>query len=357
MEFGFVFMGDINVHGDVKYAEDHGFSHGWLYDSQMLGSEVYASLALCAHETNKIKLGPGVTNPKSRIAPLTACGMATLNSIAPGRAILGIGTGNTTRRTMGMPAAKVAELEEHIKVCKGLFQRDEIVDYQEGKRHRKIKFLNPDTDYINIDDKIPVYIAASGPKVAQMAGRIADGVILFGAVDPAIIGWMVDNVRKGAKEAGRNPNDVYVVSMTAFYLTKTNEEIASRPVKEAVGPMVASSSNIFALSCHHDPSLLPEEFRNEIVKFTGVYKEPDEPVETRHLKLYSGYLQQLKDEHEAIMSKEIIQATTLTGTKDEVIQMIHKMKEAGVDQVAIQPIRPTREVVEQVASEIMPEFN
>ena len=57
------------------------------------------------------------------------------------------------------------------------------------------------------------------------------------------------------------------------------------------------------------------------------------------------------------MSKEIIQATTLTGTKDEVIQMIHKMKEAGVDQVAIQPIRPTREVVEQVASEIMPEFN
>ena len=84
---------------------------------------------------------------------------------------------------MGMPAAKVAELEEHIKVCKGLFQRDEIVDYQEGKRHRKIKFLNPDTDYINIDDKIPVYIAASGPKVAQMAGRLADGVILFGAVD------------------------------------------------------------------------------------------------------------------------------------------------------------------------------
>ena len=83
MEFGFVFMGDINVHGDVRYAEDHGFSHGWLYDSQMLGSEVYASLALCAHETNKIKLGPGVTNPKSRIAPLTACGMATLNSIAP----------------------------------------------------------------------------------------------------------------------------------------------------------------------------------------------------------------------------------------------------------------------------------
>ena len=65
----------------------------------------------------------------------------------------------------------------------------------------------------------------------------------------------------------------------------------------------------------------------------------------------------MKDEHEAIMSKKIIQATTLTGTKSEVIEMIGKMKQAGVDQVAIQPIRPTREVVEQVATEIMPEFN
>ena len=48
MDFGFVFMGDVHIHGDVKYAEDHGFSHAWIYDTQMLGSEVYAALALCA---------------------------------------------------------------------------------------------------------------------------------------------------------------------------------------------------------------------------------------------------------------------------------------------------------------------
>ena len=110
MDFGFVFMGDCHIHSDVKFAEDHGFSHAWLYDSQMLGSEVYAALALCADRTEKIKIGPGVTNPKSRIAPLSACGMATINSLAPGRVVMGIGTGNTTRRTLGMPAAKVAEL-------------------------------------------------------------------------------------------------------------------------------------------------------------------------------------------------------------------------------------------------------
>ncbi|HCU90353.1 MAG TPA: hypothetical protein DGR97_10430, partial [Gammaproteobacteria bacterium] len=305
--------------------------------------------------TSKIKLGPGVTNPASRISPLSACGMATINALAPGRAIMGIGTGNTTRRTMGMPAARVADLEDHVRVCRGLFS-GEITEYSEGDRHRKIKFLNPDLGFINIENSIPIYISASGPRVAQLAGRVADGVILFGAVSPSIVKWMVGQLRKGAEEVGRDPDNIYVLSMTAFYLTDSNEEIETRAVREAVGPMVASSSNIFALSCHQDPAALPVDLRDELMAFVNVYREPEAPIETRHLKLYSGYLQHLKDEHEALMTKKIIQATTLTGTKTEVIGMIEEMRDAGVDQIAIQPILETRSVVDQVAREIMPHF-
>ena len=100
-----------------------------------------------------------------------------------------------------------------------------------------------------------------------MAGRIADGIILFGAVHPDLVKWMVSNVRKGAEEAGRNPDDIYVVSMTAFYLTDSDEEIESRAVKEAVGPMVASSSNIFALSSHDNPNAIPASFARRNVRF------------------------------------------------------------------------------------------
>ena len=235
MDFGFAFMGDCHIHADVKYAENKGFSHAWLYDTQMLGSEVYAALALCADRTNTIKLGPGVTNPKSRIAPLSACGMATINSLAPGRAIMGIGSGNTTRRTMGMPAARIAELEDHIRVCRGLLA-GEIVDYSEGDRQRRIKFLNPDLGFINIKEKIPIYVSASGPKVAQMAGRVADGVILFGTVSPSIVKWMVDNVKQGAEQADRDPEDIYILSMTAFYLTESSDDVETKVVREAVGP-------------------------------------------------------------------------------------------------------------------------
>ena len=356
MDFGFVFMGSVKVAKHVKYAEERGYSHAWLYDSQMLASEVYASLALCAAATTKIKLGPGVTNPKSRIAPLTACGMASINELAPGRAILGIGTGNTTRRTMGMPAARLDELRDHVRVCQGLF-KGELTDYTEGDRHRKIKFLNPDMGYINIREHIPVYISASGPKVAQMAGEIADGVILFGAVDPSIVRWMVDNVREGARKAGRDPSKLKVVSMTAFYLTQNERDIATREVREAVGPMVASSSNIFALSTHQNPGLLPADFRAELSAFTDVYKEPDAPVETRHIKLYSGYLQKLRPEHEALMTEKIMRATTLVGTKHQIIEAIRGMHAAGVDQVAVQPILDTVNTIDQFANEIMPAFS
>ncbi len=355
MDFGFVFMGSVKAATQVQHAEARGYSHAWLYDSQMLASEVYASLALCAATTSKIKLGPGVTNPKSRIAPLTACGMASINELAPGRAILGIGTGNTTRRTLGMPAARLDELRDHIRVCQGLF-KGELTDYSEGDRHRKIKFLNPDVGMINIKDHIPVYIAASGPKVAQMAGEIADGVILFGAVDPAIVKWMVDNVKAGAVKAGRDPDKIYVLSMTAFYLTKNARDIGSHEVREAVGPMVASSSNIFALSTHTNPEVLPADFRQELMAFTNVYKEPEAPIETRHIKLYSGYLQKLRPEHAALMTEKIMRATTLVGTKEQVIESIRQMHAAGVHQVAVQPILDTSATIDQFANEIMPAF-
>ena len=356
MDWGFVFMGSVGVADEVKLAEDRGFSHAWLYDTQMLGSEVYAALTTCALKTDRIKLGPGVTNPSSRIAPLTACGMATINQLAPGRAILGIGTGNTTRRTMGMPAAKLSELREHVEVCQGLFQKDHITDYAEGERKRKIKFLNPDFGFINIDDPIPTYIAASGPKSCQLAGEIADGVILFGAVHPSLLKFLLDNVRIGAERAGRNFDDIYVLSMTAFYLTQEGTAIESDEVRHAVGPMVASSSNIFALSARYEPECLPDELRDGIMAFTDAYRAPGEPIETRHLKLYSGYLQKLKEEHVPLLTEKIIRATTLTGSADQVTESIRAMQAAGVHQVAIQPILDTATTVEQVAGEIMPRF-
>ena len=351
MDYGFCFFGAIDVWEDVVLAEKRGFTHAWLYDSQMLASDVYASLALCAIKTKKIFMGPGVTNPLSRIAPMTACSIATINQLAPGRTILGIGTGNTARRTLGMPAARLSQLREHVEICRALLQ-GKTTPYQEGERRRMIRFLNPNAGWINIKKKIPIYISASGPKTLELAGEIADGVILFGAVSPSLIEYVMGHVRTGADRAGRDPRKLYSLCMTASHLTKPGEKLETSKVRKAVGPFVSSSSNIFALSCP-DPQDLPANLRDDLMAFKTAYRVADEPLESRHLKLYSDYLQGFKKEHEPLVTEKMIRATTLTGTPEEVVDAIYAMKKAGLNQVAIQPVVDARETIETFSKEII----
>ncbi len=351
MDFGCVFFATPDAYKDVAVAEKLGFSHAWLYDSQMLGSEVYAALALCAANTRKIILGPGVTNPLSRIAPVTACGMATINALAPGRVVLGIGTGNTARRTLGMPAARVEQMREHVEICRALLA-GKTVPYQEGERRRMIRFLNPASGVINIRRKIPIYVAASGPRSLEMAGELADGVILFGAVSPRLIGFVMDRLRAGAERAKRRFSSIYTLCMTAFHLTRPGQKLESSEVRRAVGPFVSSSSNIFALASP-DKSELPADLRDDITAFANAYRVENEPIETRHLKLYSGYLRGFRKEHEALVSERMIRATTLTGTREEIVESIHAMRKAGVRQVAIQPVVDNQRTLQTFAREIM----
>jgi alkanesulfonate monooxygenase SsuD/methylene tetrahydromethanopterin reductase-like flavin-dependent oxidoreductase (luciferase family) len=351
MDFGCVFFGNVNVYPAVALAERHGFTHAWLYDSQMLTSDVDAALALCAVNTKKIVLGPGVTNPASRIAPMTACSIASINALAPGRVILGIGTGNTARRTLGMPAARLEVLREHVRVCRDLLA-GKTTPYQEGERRRVIRFLNPKSGAINIKNKVPIYVSASGPKMLELAGEIADGVILFGAVGPSLIRFCMDHVRAGAERAGRDPKTIYTLCMTAFHLTRPGEKLESTRVRKAVGPFVSSSSNIFAFSCP-TPTDLPSDVRHDLVAFKNAYRMPDVSIETRHLTLYSDYLRGLRKEHESLVTERMIRATTLTGTREEVVESIHAMGAAGFRQVAIQPITDPKETIEEFSKQII----
>lgn len=331
MDFGVIFLPTIDSGKDAAFAESQGFTHAWVGDSQMVWADAFQCLALCATQTKTIKLGTNVTNPKSRIAPVTACNFATLNMLAPGRVVMGIGTGNTTRRTLGMPAAKLADLRTHIEVCRGLW-RGETISYQEDERRRMIKFLNPDSGFINLKDNIPVYIAGSGPKSLELAGEIADGVILFGTVGDSLLKYTLSHVRRGAERAGKRLEDMYIVVVTAFHLTKPGESFAA--VQRAVGPLVTSECNIFALSVKN-PHELPGDIRDDLMAFKYAYRTPNAPIETRHLDLYTGYCEELKPEHAPLVTEKMVKETTLTGTTEEIHERIRAMAALGVKQVVV----------------------
>jgi 5,10-methylenetetrahydromethanopterin reductase len=331
MDFGILCLANVETWKDVAFAESHGFTHAWIADSQMVWADPFQCLALCAINTRTIKLGTNVTNPSSRIAPVTACSFATLNALAPGRVIMGIGTGNTSRRTLGMPAARLSQLRCHVEVCSGLWN-GETVPYREGDRRRQIRFLRSDIDFINIRDRIPIYIAGSGPKTLELAGEIADGVILFGVVGDSLLEYTLSHIRRGAERAGKRLDDIYVLVATAFHLTQPGESLSE--MQQAVGALVTSECNIFALSVK-DPIDLPAEIRDELMAFKDAYRTPESPIETRHLELYSGYCLEFKPEHARLVTERMIKETTLTGTTEEIRTRINRMAALGIRQVAI----------------------
>ena len=331
MDFGFISLSNVESYKAVALAETKGYTHAWFGDSQMVWADVYQCMALSAVKTTTIKLGTNVTNPSSRIAPVTACNFATLNVLAPGRVIMGIGTGNTSRRTLGMPAAKLADLRSHVEVCRGLLD-GETVPYQEGERLRMIRFLNPDSDMINVQEPVPIYVAASGPKTLELAGGIGDGVILFGTVGDSLLEYTLGHIRRGAERAGKRLEDLYILVLTAFHVTKPGEDLVA--LQQAVGPLVSSECNIFALSVR-DREELPADIRDELMAFKDAYRAPDASIETRHLDLYSGYVSEFKPEHAPLVTEKMIKETTLTGTPEEIRARIRKMAELGVKQVAI----------------------
>src|SRR4051812_18508799 len=117
---------------DIDYAvlaEELGYSHIWVADSQMIWSDCFATMALIADRTERIRIGTGVAVAGTRPAPVLAAGMATINRLAPGRVFCGVGAGNTAMRIMGHKPVTIAELGRYLAVLRPLLAGEEV-DYQ-----------------------------------------------------------------------------------------------------------------------------------------------------------------------------------------------------------------------------------
>ncbi len=125
MDLGVCIATKIDDIDHAVLAEQLGYSHLWVADSQMLWSDCYATMALIAARTERIKLGTGVAVAGTRTSAVTAAAHATINRLAPGRVFCGIGTGNTAMRVMGARPMPIAEFERYIEELRGLLDGDE----------------------------------------------------------------------------------------------------------------------------------------------------------------------------------------------------------------------------------------
>src|SRR6476646_4496237 len=171
MQFGIAIPTAADSWRLVRRAEELGFSHAWFFDTQMLSADPFVAMAAAAMQTTRINLGTGVLIPSNRIAPVAANAFASLNKLAPGRIGFGISTGFTGRRTMGLGAVKLGDMEEYIRIVQALWRGETVEMELEGKR-RAIRLQNPELDLINIRDPIPLFIAASGPRGRRLTAKL-----------------------------------------------------------------------------------------------------------------------------------------------------------------------------------------
>lgn len=176
------------VAAQAAAAEQAGFTHVWVTDTQGLWRDAYVCLALMADRTSTVKLGPMVTNVTTRHPTVTASAMATLAEASGGRAVLGIGTGRSSVRLLGEREAPLAKLRQDVQGIRALFRGESIAVGDASFA------LDPGLAPADI----PIYLSASGPRMLRLAGEVGDGVIFVVGATPGLAAYAHEQIDRGA---------------------------------------------------------------------------------------------------------------------------------------------------------------
>jgi 5,10-methylenetetrahydromethanopterin reductase len=214
---------------DARLAEDAGFTLVGVADSQSVFRELYATAALCAQATRRVLIGPTVSNPLTRHPAVAAAAIATVDEVAPGRAIFGVGSGDSALLNLGERPVTLAGLRAYVAAVRELFTRGET-DY----RGRRIRLTWPTRS-------VPIYLAAEGPKTLALAGEIADGVIVNVGLQPALITDAVARIHAGARAAGRDPATIDLWTMARVNVT---DDVATG-IAEIKMELASSAHHVF----------------------------------------------------------------------------------------------------------------
>ena len=354
MEIGICVASQISDVDYIVEAENLGFSDAWFGDSQMLWSDCYATLALAGERTSKINIGTGVAISGTRLPAVHAAGIASINQIAPGRTFFGVGSGNTAMRVMGLAPQKIKAFEEFLIEVKPLLSGQESTIKREGRRI-PILHIMQNEGFVNFKEKIPMYVSGFGPKSLGLAGKYGDGAVLAMPANTNIMEAYWKMIEKGASELNRViRRDSYpTTALTAISILDKGENVDSERIKRECGPMTMASIHYFYDQWRNFGYQPPNAVASVWEEYTSLLSEF--PEERRHQRIHLGHNCWVIPEEQQFLTKELLQATCLIGTQEELIDKLRSLNEAGLNQVMNLPsFDPRFEVLETIAEKIIP---
>ena len=184
----------------IQDVETAGFDGAGILDSQLLCRDTFVTLGQAATQTSRLTLFPAVTNPFSRHVSVLAGAIQTVAELAPGRTKVVIGTGYTSASTIGRKPATLAEMRACIKDLRQLLAGD-AVDFDGTPGRLAYATGRP----------VSLLMAASGPKAIELAGEVADGVMLLVGFHRGIVDAVLTHLERGARRSGRRLEDLEIV--------------------------------------------------------------------------------------------------------------------------------------------------
>lgn len=355
MEFGIAMATDAESWRLAQRAEELGFRSAWFYDTQMLSADPFVAMGAAAVKTSRIRLGTGVLIPSNRIAPVTANAFASLNKLAPGRVDMGLGTGFTGRRAMGLGAMKLREFEEYVRVMLALLAEETVEAEIEGQR-RKIRLLNPDLGLIDTRTPTRLHLAAAGPRARALTARLGAGWINFFSDVPAAVA-MLGEMQQAWAAAGQPQGELQATAFVLGCVLAEGEPADSDRAMAQAGPRAAVLLHRAAdevLSGLPNISPVPENCRAAVEGYVALARS-FEPKDAPWLQNHRGHLMMVKPEERPFVTAEMIRISSFTATEPVLKRRVGDLRDAGYTEFTVQ-IVPGQEAAIEDWARIMRAF-
>jgi 5,10-methylenetetrahydromethanopterin reductase len=288
----------------ARRAEAWGFSGLLVADSQNLNADVWVELALAAAATERILLGPGVTNPATRHPAVTASAAATLQEESGGRALVGFGRGDSALTQLGRRPVGAAAFERALIELQGLL-RGEQVELEDGAQSA-IGWIAASQQ-----PKVPVVVAATGPHVIASGARHAEGVDFTVGAEPDHLRWAIEAARDAV---GGRP-----LSLGAYL------NVAVHPDREAARDLVRGSTAILARFAAEGA---PTDGLSEVTR-SGIAKLAADYDEARHGQGAAPAARRMED--------AFVDRFAVCGPAEEVRERLLELRALGLDRIVVVP--------------------
>ncbi|MDP6367087.1 MAG: LLM class flavin-dependent oxidoreductase [Nitrospinota bacterium] len=258
----------------VREAEALGINPITLADSvstsRLHSRDIYVMLALMARETKRAQIGTSVTNFVTRHIMTTVNAMASVDDLAEGRVMIGFGAGDTPLYSVGLKSSSLNAMREGLLAARALLNGEpvELGGTPVTSNWRKLH--------------LPIFLAADGPRTLELAGELADGVILGSGITPEVVSWARGHIAAGAERAGRQPEEIELWLNAIVHI-----EEDGAAARETVRPRLCTRANHnFRLGMN----AVPVEEREGVERFRANYDELNIGAGSPNAKFITDYM-------------------------------------------------------------------